>query len=187
MPTMYSKVRIAGHPVHPMLIAFPVAFYTATLVSFAVYAATLDLFWWRMGLWSNAAGVITAVIAAIPGFIDWATGIPKGSPAKATGRTHMLLNVSALALFTINLLVQANRWAEITSAARATGELATPEPGLALVLSLLGVALTGAAGFFGWKLVQTHHVGVDLNEEQRRFEPSLLDRESARRHGSSVA
>jgi uncharacterized membrane protein len=185
MSTIYSKVRIGGHPVHPMLIAFPVAFYTATLVSFAAYAIGDDLFWWRMGLWSNAAGVLSALIAAIPGFIDWATGIPKGSPAKATGRTHMILNLGALALFILNLIVQTNRWVELIRIARVTGQIAVPDAGLALVLSGLGVLLTGAAGAFGWKLVQTHHVGVMLSDEQRRLDPPL--ERGDERHGRTLA
>ena len=182
---MYSKVQIAGHPVHPMLVAFPVAFYTATLLGYAVYAATGDLFWWRLGLISNAAGVLGAVLAAIPGFIDWATGIPKGSPAKATGRTHMLLNVAALALFVVNLITQANRWMDATRAAYSTGEIDAFDPTLPLVLSAAGVLCTIGAGFFGWKLVQTHHVGVDLSEEQRRLEPELHGAQA--RHGRTLA
>jgi uncharacterized membrane protein len=42
---VYSKIKIAGHPVHPMLVAFPVAWYTGTLAGFAVYAANGHLFW----------------------------------------------------------------------------------------------------------------------------------------------
>jgi uncharacterized membrane protein len=182
---MYSKVRIAKHPLHPMLVAFPITFYTATLLSFAAYATTTDLFWWRLALWSNALGVLTAVIAAIPGFIDWASGIPRGTPAKATGRIHMLLNVSALALFTINFIVQSNRWIELVRTAQTTGRIDSPDPALALVLSGLGFLITLAAGAFGWKLVQTHHVGVDLTEEQQRIDASL-QAHGAHRHGSST-
>ncbi len=172
MSVQYSKIKIAGHPIHPMLIAFPVTFYTATFLSFAAYAATQDLFWWRMGLWSNITGVLSAVVASIPGFIDWATGIPKGSRAKATGRSHMLLNLTALALFTVNLIVQAQRWFELVRTARAMNELAMPPAGLALLLSGLGVLFTIAAGWLGWSLVQTHHVGIDLTDEQSRLEPA---------------
>lgn len=183
MSVLYSKVRIAGHPVHPMLIAFPVTFYTATLLSFGAYAVTSDLFWWRMGLWSNATGVLTAIIAMIPGFIDWAKGIPKGTPAKRTGRNHMLLNLLALGLFIVNLFAQANMWVEMAVLARTTGQIELPGAGLALVLSGLGVAITLGAGALGWKLVQTHHVGVDLSEEQRALEPHG----SRAEHGRTLA
>src|SRR4051812_17247109 len=105
MSTLYSKVKVAGHPVHPMLVAFPVAFYSTALVGFGLYALSGSLLWWRIGLWSNLAGVIMAVIAAVPGLIDWTIGIPPGTKAKSTGRKHMLLNLGALASFTANLVV----------------------------------------------------------------------------------
>ena len=72
---MYSKVKIAGHPIHPMIIAYPVAFYTATLVCFIVYHSNLNVFWFKVAVVANAAGVVMAVVAALPGFIDW-LGIP---------------------------------------------------------------------------------------------------------------
>lgn len=172
MSVQYSKIKIAGHPLHPMLIAFPVTFYTATLLSFAAYAGTQDLFFWRMGLWSNVTGVLSAVVAMVPGFIDWAVGIPKGTRARAVGRTHMLLNATAFALFLINLVVQTRRWFELVQAASAAVEPQMPSPTLALVLSGLGVLVTAAAGYLGYTLVQTHHVGVEETPAPRRPEPA---------------
>ena len=164
---MYSKVKIAGHPVHPMLIAFPVTFYTTTLIAFIAYAITDNLTWWQIALRANVAGVITAAIAALPGLIDWIGGIPSNTPAKATGRNHMLLNLASSGLFVINLVLHRNQWIAMRDISAAT---LAPAPGLALVLSILGVACMLAAGFLGWKLVQTHHVGVILNAEQQRLE-----------------
>jgi uncharacterized membrane protein len=146
---LYSKVKIAGHPLHPMLVAFPVAFYVGALLGFVAYTATENPFWFQVGYVSNAAGVVGALLAAVPGFIDWATGIPRGTRAKRDGVVHMVLNVTALLLFAINLLVSRSGWAS-----------EVPDAGPALGLSLLGVLCTVGAGWFGWKLVQTHHVGV---------------------------
>jgi uncharacterized membrane protein len=167
MSTMYSRVKIAGHPVHPMLIAFPVTFYTTTLIAFAAYALTDNVTWWQLALRANVAGVITAAIAAVPGLIDWITGVPPNTPAKTTGRNHMLLNLASSALFVINLVVHRNEW---TAMSDGSGTPFAPEPGVAIVLSILGVACMLAAGFLGWKLVQTHHVGIDLSEEQQRLD-----------------
>ena len=47
---MYSKIKVAGHPVHPMLVAFPVASYVGTLVGFAVYAANGHQFWLNLAI-----------------------------------------------------------------------------------------------------------------------------------------
>lgn len=157
---MYSKAKLLGHPIHPMLIAFPVAFYTATLVLFIVYAATRDVFWCRVATVANWAGVIMAVVAAVPGLIDWAIGIPRGTEAKGTGLQHMALNVAALVLFLISAIIYANRWGHLL-----------PNPNAGIVLSVLGIGVSLPAGFLGWKLVQDHHVGVRLTPEQERLEP----------------
>ena len=157
---MYSKVKIAGHPLHPMLVGFPVTMYVAALVCFAAVQFGADPFWFRVGVYANVAGVVTAAVAAIPGFIDWAFGVPAGTPAKATGMLHMLANLTALVVFAVNaFLIWDQRFAP------------NPEVGQALALSGIGVVLTGIAGFLGWMMVQTHHVGVDLTPEQRRYEP----------------
>ncbi len=158
---MYSKIKLMGHPLHPMLIAYPVALYTATLVCYLVYAVGGDPFWFRVGYVANVAGVVMAIVTALPGFADWLLGIPTGTPAKQTGLYHMLANVGALLLFILSAVLNAGQW-------NAT----TPGAWTGLVLALVGVGLTIVAGFFGWSLIQDHHVGVHLTPEQQRLEPS---------------
>jgi uncharacterized membrane protein len=169
---VFSKVKIFGHPIDPMLIAYPVAFYTATLVGFMIYAATANHFWLKLTIAANVAGVAMALIAAVPGFIDWAFGIPSGSRPKIHGLRHMLLNVGALVLFAISLFYYVGYWSS------AENESAT----LGIILSIVGVLLTVAAGFHGWMLIQDDHVGVRLTAEQERIDASVLgDRPTARR------
>ena len=157
---MQSKVTILGHPVHPMLVAYPIAFNTATLVGFIVYGVNPDLFWLKLTIAVNAAAVVMAVVAAVPGFIDWATGIPSGTPAKLTGRIHMGLNVTALVLFIISFFAYYRYWNGPADAGASLG----------IVLTAIGVALTVAGGFQGWILIQNHHVGVTLTPDQQRLE-----------------
>ena len=157
---MNSKIKIAGHPVHAMLVGIPVTLYLVSLACFAAHSFGASALWFQIGVYANIAGVIAALVAAVPGFIDWAYGIPLGTAAKSTGFVHMILNVGALVLFALNWLMQ---WPHRLDPFPATG--------LSIVLPLLGVLLTLAAGFRGWTLVQTHHVGVDLTPEQERFEP----------------
>jgi uncharacterized membrane protein len=145
---MLTKARIAGHPIHPMLIAFPVAFYTATAVALIVFGAIKDPFWFRLAFWTNLAGVVMAAVAAIPGAIDLFT-LPNQTRARRTGYIHAAANVVALALFVISVILIWDHWRD--------GTLAYAAP---LVLSLCGVAVTVGAGALGWTLVQTHHVGV---------------------------
>ena len=157
---MYSKVRLAGHPVHPMLVSFPATLYVVTLASYLIFRADGDMFWLRAGWYANAAAVVCALVAAIPGFIDWAAGIPRGTQAKTVGLWHMVSNVIALTLFAWSAVVM-------------RGELVSPLPHVArgITLSILGVAFTLIAGYLGWSMVQTYHVGVQLTREQERLEP----------------
>jgi uncharacterized membrane protein len=146
---MYSKIKIFGHPVHPMLVAFPVALYTAAMVCFIVYNNNGDAFWFKAGLAANIAGVGMAVLAALPGFIDW-LNIPSRTKPKSTGALHLVFNVIALALFAINAFMLYDQWNAIT-----------PQLYYALPLTIAGFVSTLVAGFMGWTLVQKHHVGVD--------------------------
>jgi uncharacterized membrane protein len=170
---VYSKIKIAGHPMHPMLVAFPVACYTGTLAGFAVYAANGHLFWLNLAIALNVAGVVTAAIAALPGLVDWAFGIPADSAAKKVGLIHAGLNVTALGLFLAAVAMYAGNW---------NGPAVSATPGL--ILSALGVAATAAAGFFGWSLVQDYHVGVRLIPEQAVAEPTVQHTPLGRRNAA---
>jgi uncharacterized membrane protein len=152
---MYSKARLLGHPIHPMLVGFPVAFYTATLASYGACVATGDHFWFQLGVVANLAGIVGAAFAAVPGFIDWAMGIPSGHPAKTVGLEHLLLNVGALTSFGIDAYLHYGQWNE-----------PNPSSGVAVALAAVGMGLTLVAGFLGWNMVQKHHVGIDMTTEQ---------------------
>ena len=166
---MFSKIKILGHPIHPMLVSFPITFYAATLVSFIVFASNGDLFWYRAAITANIGGVAMAFIAAVPGFLDYII-IPKGI-AKRTGTRHMICNVIALILFAVNALIYGQKWGQ--------GVTATTMP---IVLSSFGMLFTLIAGFLGWEMVQRHHIGVNLKPEQKALEPqNEMDAEMERR------
>ncbi|HJU21308.1 MAG TPA: DUF2231 domain-containing protein [Casimicrobiaceae bacterium] len=153
---MESKMRIFGHPIHPMMIAYPVAFYTGALVTYALYGAYADRFWLKFAIALNIVGAGMAIIAALPGFIDWLLAIPGGSPAKRTGLRHMGLNVAALGLFIADAVIYEKYW--------NTG---SPSATIGIILAAVGLFLTVLAGFQGWTLVQDHHVGVREMERPR--------------------
>jgi uncharacterized membrane protein len=147
---MRSKIRLLGHPVHPMLVAFPVASYVFTFASLVVFAITRETFWFRVSLVANAVGVASAALAAIPGAIDLVAVVPVRTRARRDGVVHALLNVGALALFATSLGLAARNLSQ-----------AGPMLTLALLLTGGGVLLTLAGGFYGWTMVQRHHVGLD--------------------------
>jgi uncharacterized membrane protein len=159
--SMRSKIRIAGHPVHAMLVGFPVAFYTTTLASFITYQINGDPFWFRVGYTANIAGVVMAVCAAVPGFLDWLLAVPRGTQARRTGLVHMALQIFALLAFALNAAMQYGKWYDVT-----------PDASGAVFFSVVGFAFVGAGAFFGYSLVQRHHIGV----EERPITENRLDR-----------
>lgn len=157
---MYSKTSLAGHPLHPMLVAFPTALYVLTFVGFLVYSFfSSDSFWYKLGFFSNVAAVISALVAAIPGFIDWAVGVPNKTQAKRDGLIHMVLNLLTLAFFSVNLLLISGTW-----------ESPMFSLGVPLVLTGVGCLILMGAGFYGWVMVGTHKVGVSMTEAQEEIQ-----------------
>jgi uncharacterized membrane protein len=168
--TVYTKAAIAGHPIHPMLVAFPVAFYTGTVVALLASIATHDPFWYRVAFWANLAGVVMAAVAAIPGAVDLFGSVPRKTKARVTGLVHATLNVAALVLFVLSVIILGN------SLYGAGGQLNVSTP---LVLTIIGALVTVAAGALGWTMVQTHHVGIKpteaLTEPRARDQVEDLD------------
>lgn len=140
---MRSAARIGTHPIHPMLVGFPIACWTLSVVADLYAAATNDFHYF--GYYLAAAGCVTALIAAIPGFIDLFGAIPAGHPARSTGWRHAILNLVALALFAASVGLR-------------------PEPAYttyaAYAASFAGLAVLGVSGWLGGTLVYDHHVGV---------------------------
>jgi uncharacterized membrane protein len=172
---MYSKAKIAGHPLHPVLVAFPTAFYVGTLASLLAYIGTRDLFWYRAAFVVNVVALIMAAVAVIPGLIDLFSTPPR-SEARQTGYKHAGLNVLTLVLFLISAIILGRNWSDpnVVNAVRA------PDVTAPLVLSILGALSLLGAGWFGWTLVQTHHVGVIDREAELHGpgEPMLEERET---------
>lgn len=152
---MYSKARVAGHPIHPMLVAFPLAFYTATVVTLLVYIGTREAFWYRFAMVASLSGIATAVIAAAPGVIDLLS-LPRGSRARKAGIQHAGFNLLATGLFAVTAVVLYETWIHRTM---VNGEYIF-DATVPLAIAVVAWVAMVIAGSLGWTLVQTHHVGV---------------------------
>src|SRR5438105_4679083 len=95
---MQGKATIAGHPIHPMLVGFPIGFFGGVLVSDVISIFRDTPFWSHVAMWLIAFGVIGALLAAIFGFTDYFTA-PMPAAAKRTATTHMVLNLTVVVLF----------------------------------------------------------------------------------------
>ena len=132
---MESKAKLLGHPVHPMLIVFPLGLL-ATAVIFDVIALTTgNGAWLGMAFYLIAAGVIGGLAAAVFGLIDW-LAIPPGTRAKAIGLWHGVGNVVVVALFAVSWFLR-------------RGSPNSPAT-LALILSFVGVVLA-CDRLAGWR------------------------------------
>jgi len=173
---MYSKARVAGHPIHPMLVAFPIAFYTATVAMLLAYVGTHEAFWYRVAMIANLAGIVTAAIAVIPGAIDL-FALPPSSRARATGLKHAGFNLVATGLFAVTALLVYRGWSHRVM---VDGEYLF-DATIPLAMAVVAWVSMVIGGSLGWTLVQTHHVGIKpalIHADRPSREPELdeLDR-----------
>ena len=66
-----SAANVAGHPLHPMLVGFPIAFFVTTFVSDLAFGQTGNAFWATASFWLLGAGLVTAALAALAGLVDF--------------------------------------------------------------------------------------------------------------------
>ena len=97
-------MRFFGHPVHPMLVHFPVAFFTLAVVAYAANALGFASPAHSVATFANVVGLVMTLPAAIAGLLEWRT-IAEGSAALRVATTHMLLMLSAWALFAVALIL----------------------------------------------------------------------------------
>ncbi|HEY9514434.1 MAG TPA: DUF2231 domain-containing protein [Gemmatimonadaceae bacterium] len=142
---MESRARFLGHPIHQMLIVFPLG-----LLGMAVIFDIIRLLFGATEVavpsyYMIAAGVITGLLAAVFGFIDW-LAIPSGTRAKAIGRWHAIGNVTIVVLFALSWWLRRDAPADPST--------------LAFVLALIGLGLALVTGWLGGELVDRLGVGV---------------------------
>src|SRR5438552_13629533 len=96
---MRSRAQISSHPLHPILVAFPIGLWLTSLI-FDLLGVSLDRpMLWSVGYYLAIAGIVGAVVAALPGAIDWFSVVPPASSAKKRGLIHAVLNITVLAIF----------------------------------------------------------------------------------------
>jgi len=139
--------HLKGHPIHPVLVSFPIAFLVGALVFDAVGVGLGRPGWYTAAKYLSGAGLVLGLLAAIPGLVDYVWAVPPDSSASRAARRHMLLNVTAIALFALAFWV------------RGAAGVAPDRPIIAL--ELIAVALLAWAGFLGGTLVYRNQIGVD--------------------------
>jgi uncharacterized membrane protein len=144
-----------GHPFHPVMVTVPIGAWVSAVVFDLIAAFGGDATAFTRGAtWLVAIGVVGALVAAVFGLLDLSV-VPRGTRAFRVGITHMVLNLSAVALFVVSFFVHRSHGYDDVSAA-------------GLVLALVGVAALGASGWLGGMLA--YHYGVRVADEATQAE-----------------
>ena len=145
-----SRAVLAGHPLHPMMIHFPVAALIALVAADAAYVYGGDPFWARAGVWLAGVGALGGWGASLAGLVDLLTVSRIRRLITAWG--HALIAVMMLSLATLNWLLRLGE---------APGAQVMP---WGLALSALTAGFIGLAAYLGGRLVYEHAVGVDTSD-----------------------
>ena len=147
---MRTPASIFKHPIHPMLIVFPIGLWIFSLACDLIRLAggSSDA-WATVAFYSMVGGLIGALCAAVPGFIDLLYYKGGAPPVKKIALTHMAINLTAVVLYAINIGL------------RASG---VSGMGIPVLLSIIGVTLIFVSGWLGGQMVHVYGVGVEGRE-----------------------
>lgn len=156
---MASRASIGGHPIHPMLIPFPIGLFVFSFIADLVYLWQGNPIWRDyVAFYTMLGGIIGAAAAAIPGLIDWATLTDRA--AVKVANWHARVNIFTLVFFIVSFYLRT------TSGAAWIPSL----PMLPFILSIVGVIGLTIAGWLGGQLVFAHGVAVDTRAAPKQPE-----------------
>ncbi|HEY7702919.1 MAG TPA: DUF2231 domain-containing protein [Candidatus Limnocylindrales bacterium] len=144
---MESRVKLLGHPIHPMLIVFPLGLLATAVLFDVLYALSGNADLATFSYYALIAGVVGGLLAAVFGLLDWMK-IPKETRARRIGALHGAGNVVVTGLFLLSL---ASRW----------GDPQYLPNSLPLILGVLGAVLALFTAWLGGELVYRLRVAVD--------------------------
>ena len=153
---MASPASIGGHPIHPMIIPFPIALWVFSFIADLVYLWRGNPVWkdW-IAFYALLGGIIMAAVAAVPGLIDWLS--LKDPKVVKIANWHARLNVIALLIFAGSFYLRTTGGADLVG-----GSHTVP-----FVLSLVGVILITISGWLGGEMVFKHGVAVEAQPGDR--------------------
>ena len=153
---MASPASIGGHPIHPMLIPFPIALWVFSLFADVIYLWRGSPLWRDyIAFYTLLAGIFGAVAAAVPGLIDWLS--LKDPQVVKLANWHARLNVIALLIFAGSFYLRTTGGSELVSGSHT----------IPFGLSVLGVILITISGWLGGEMVFKHGVAVEAQSGNR--------------------
>lgn len=117
---MKSKAAIGNHPIHPALVAVPVGAFVVALIGDIATSAVNAQFWYSFALYSMGTGILSALLTAVFGFVDYVF-VSMTPQARTLATRHLVLNLTAVVLYVIsfflridNAAFQTSRWAGVS-------------------------------------------------------------------------
>ena len=156
---MESRAKMLGHPVHPMLVVFPLGLFMTAVAFDICFLWSGRLTFASVAMLNIGVGIVMGLVAAVFGTVDW-LAIPERTRAKRLGLLHGAGNVVVVLLFVVSFWL---RWTSVDGAPPLT----------ALAIGVCGVALVTVTGWLGGELVDRLGVGVDDGAHLNA--PSSLD------------
>lgn len=162
-----SRMAIFGHPIHPMLIHFPVAALLGLICTDIGYALTGDSFWARAGTWLAAIGVFGGWFSGLIGVLDLI--LVKAIRRLVIAWCHGIMAVMLLSLATLNWLLR-------------LGDAQALIIPWGLYVSLVSGVMISITSFLGGQMVYDHAVGVaaDKSVERARRDQQIRQIEKKR-------
>ncbi len=144
---MESRTKLLGHPIHPMLIVFPLGLLIMSVVFDILHYITGNATFSTVAYYDIAAGIIGGLLAAIFGLLDW-LAIPPGTRAKAVGATHGIGNVMVVLLFVVSWLIR-------------NGNSGHQPDTWAFVMSIVAILIGAVTAWLGGEMVFRLRMAVD--------------------------
>jgi uncharacterized membrane protein len=143
---MESRYKLLGHPIHVMLIPYPLALLSTAAVFDVIGFVTGDGTWHTASFWMISAGLLVGLGAALFGLLDW-LNVPRGTRARSVGLLHGTGNAVMVVLFALSWLLR------------------LPDPAgaspLAVLLALAGAGILAVTGWLGGELPYRLGIGID--------------------------
>ena len=144
---MRTPASIAKHPIHPMLVTFPIGLWIFSLICDLIGLGVANpTIWYTVAFYTMVGGIIGALAAAVPGFVDllfYKGGVP---PLKKIALTHMTINLCVVVLYAVNIGLRIH----------GTSSMEAP-----IILSAIGVCGIAVSGWLGGQMVHVYGVGVE--------------------------
>ena len=153
---MRTAANIAGHPIDPMLVTIPIGLWLLSFVCDLIFHFGNNAPEWNtVALYTMGGGIVGALLAAVPGFIDFLS-LP--AELRKTALWHMAINLTIVAIYVVNFWLR----------------LGTPTATGLVWLSLLTVLMLAVSGWLGGKMVFLLGVAVSTGEEKQQLRPGSV-------------